>query len=98
MMTTKLDEKVRDALFDALWEQLDGFPDWEVLEGRAGACACVAMGGVFHFTKTAPFDEVPEGEKIDPFLESLCEEALGRICEGLTAEDASLLFWQKYHY
>ena len=101
MMTTTmtaLDKKVRDALDALLWEQLEGFQDWEVLEGRAGACACVGIDGVFYFTKTAFFDEVPEGEKIDAFLEDLCEVALGRICEGPTAEVASLLFWQTYRY
>lgn len=68
MMTTT---EVRDALFDAIWEKLEGFQDWEVLEGRAGASACVEIDGTFFFTKTEFFDEVPEGEKIDSFLEDL---------------------------
>ena len=100
MMTTmtQRDKKVRAALFDALWEELESFQDWEVLEGRAGAIACVEIDGVFYYTTTEFFDGVPEGEKIDDFLDGLCEEALGRICEGPTAEVASLLFWQTYHY
>lgn len=100
MMTTMTepDKKVRAALFDALWEKLEGYQDWEVLEGRAGARACVEIDGVFYYAATEFFDEVPEGEKIDAFLEDLCTAALGRICEGRTESDASLLFWQTYHY
>ena len=95
-VTQEMEAKARVALMNKMWEQMEGFTNDEVKDGAAGACAAVEIDGVWFYARTETSTGIPEGADIDGHLEFLCNEALDRMQDGQTAEEAERKFRNLY--